>query len=147
LRTLHLPSNPGVHPILQTAISTQRALDVDEFLGHLLKLGYLDRQQIGGEAGKKGKKGGVGVKRLRSQAEDQEAGITYEWRWGPRSFCEVGEQNIAQFVAEFMVQSDGDQDEGGAAGARARNRRQEQMQKMYAGVEKAAGGKLTELKE
>ncbi|KAF9552820.1 MAGE-domain-containing protein [Agrocybe pediades] len=143
LKTLHLPSTGG-KPVLNTATATERAQDLNEFLGNLLKLGYLDRQQIGGDA-KKGKKTGTGVKRVRNQADEQEAGITYEWRWGPRSFCEVGEENIAQFIAEFMVQNDNDEQEEGAGGARDRNRQQERLKKMYTGVEKAAGGKLAEL--
>ncbi|KDR73080.1 hypothetical protein GALMADRAFT_158688 [Galerina marginata CBS 339.88] len=146
LKTLHLPSNPAIHPIRHSASSTTRALNLDTYLSNLLKQGYLDRQQVGGDVGKKGKKAGAGVKRLRTQAEDQEEGRIYEWRWGPRSFCEIGEEFSAKFVAEFMVGNEGEGEEEGAGAGRARARQQELMKKMYAGIEKAAGGKLTELK-
>lgn len=107
----------------------------------MLRQGYLDRQQVGGDAsGKKGRKTG-GVKRLRTQAEDMDEGRTYEWRWGPRAFCEVGEELVANFVAEFMVGSHDGEDEG-----MNHERHQELVAKMYAGLEKAAGGKLAELK-
>ena len=94
--------------------------------------------------GKKAKKGG-GVKRLRTQAEDMDEGRTYEWRWGTRAFCEVGEEGVAKFVAEFMVASDGDGDEEGVGSAAARKKQQALADKMYAGIQKAAGGKLYEL--
>ncbi|KAF8876784.1 MAGE family-domain-containing protein [Gymnopilus junonius] len=146
LKTLHLPSNPAVHPVRHSSSSTLRALSLDTFLSNLLKQGYLDRQQVGGDTGKKGKKSGGGAKRLRTQAEDQEAGKIFEWRWGSRAFSEVGEQNIANFVAEFMVVTDGEGEEDGAAATRSRARQQELMKKMYTGIEKAAGGGLTDLK-
>ncbi|KAF8183694.1 MAGE family-domain-containing protein [Pholiota molesta] len=136
LQTLHLPSNPNVLPVQHSASATTRSLNLDSYLSNLIRQGYLDRYQVGGEAaGKKGKKGG-GMKRLRTQAEDLDEGRTYEWRWGARAFCEVGEEFVAKFVAEFMVGNvDGD---GG--------RQEELVKKMYAGVEKAAGGKLAELR-
>jgi len=120
-------------------------MNLDAYLSKLLQQNYIDRQQVGGDAaGKKAKKGG-GVKRLRTQAEDLEEGRTYEWRWGTRAFCEVGEEDIAKFVAEFMVVSDGDGDEEGAGSAATRKKQQALAEKMYAGVQKAAGGKLNEL--
>ena len=59
LKTLHLPSNPNIHPVHHTTSATTRALTLDSYLGNLLRQGYLDRQQVGGDAsGKKGRKGG-----------------------------------------------------------------------------------------
>jgi phage terminase small subunit len=46
------------------------------------------------------KKGGV--KRGRNANDEDNA--QYEWRWGPRAHAEVGEQGIARFMAEFMVE-------------------------------------------
>ncbi|KAF8151613.1 MAGE family-domain-containing protein [Crassisporium funariophilum] len=149
LKTLHLSSNPNLRPVRYTASSTTRAQNIDAYLSHLLKSSYLDRQQIGGDAAaRKGKKAGAGSKRLRTQAEDLDEGRTYEWRWGARAFCEVGEEYVAKFVAEFMVGSEADpEEEAGGPGRAEREREQEAlMQKMYKGVEKAAGGKLAELK-
>lgn len=124
-------------------------MNLDTYLSNLLKHGYLDRQQVGGDAARKGKKGGS--KRLRTQAEDLEEGIMYEWRWGPRAHCEVGEEDIGKFVAEFMVDGEvNEEEEGGrAAGGRgaavARKKQEDLLKKMYSGVEKAAGGKLAEV--
>lgn len=151
LKTLHLPSNPAVQPVRFNASSTVRAINIDIYLSNLLKHGYLDRQQVGGDAARKGKKGG-GSKRLRTQAEDLEEGIMYEWRWGPRAHCEVGEENIGKFVAEFMVDGEVNEEEeggrvAGRGGTATATRKQETiLKKMYSGVEKAAGGKLAELK-
>ncbi|KAF9530740.1 MAGE family-domain-containing protein [Crepidotus variabilis] len=144
LKTLRLPSLPNALPIKLNTTSTVRSMNLDTFLSHILRQGYLDRQQVGGDAALKGKKG-AGTKRLRTQAEDIEEGRSYEWRWGPRAHCEVGEENIAKFIAEFMVESD-DIDEGAAGAAAARRKREDTLKKMYAGIEKASGGKLAELK-
>jgi hypothetical protein len=62
-----------------------------------------------------------------TQAEDAE-GRTWEWRWGPGAACEVGEEGITKFVAEFMV-GNADAEEGNAAGGDRR---------------RAGGGKLAE---
>ncbi|KAF8814581.1 MAGE-domain-containing protein [Phlegmacium glaucopus] len=146
LKALHLPSNPNVRPIRYTASSTTRSQNIDGYLSQLLKQGYLDRQQVGGDTGAKtGKKPGGGSKRLRTQAEDLE-GRTYEWRWGVRAFSEVGEENIGKFIAEFMVSTDVNQEEEGRGAAAARTKEEALVKKMYTGVEKAAGGKLMELK-
>ena len=147
LKTLHLTSNPALQPVKLTATSTVRSMNLDGYLTNVLKQGYLDRQQVGGDPAKKGKKSGAGAKRLRTQAEDLEEGRTYEWRWGPRAHVEVGEENVGRFIAEFMIESDADADDEGAGGAAAARKRQEDiMKKMYGGIEKAAGGTLAELK-
>jgi melanoma-associated antigen len=146
LKSLHLPSNPNIRPIRYTASSTTRSHNIDGYLSHLLKQGYLDRQQVGGDAAaKKGKKAGAGSKRLRTQAEDIEEGRIYEWRWGVRAFSEVGEEYIGKFIAEFMVSTEMNQEgEGKGAGA-ASARAEALLEKMYVGVQKAAGGNLMEL--
>ena len=148
LKSLHLPSNPSLRPIRYTASSTTRCQNIDGYLSHLLKQGYLDRRQVGDLNAKKGGKSGPGSKRLRTQAEDREEGRTYEWRWGGRAFSEVGEEYIGKFIAEFMVSSEVDQEEEGrgAAAAAARAKEKALVEKMYVGVEKAAGGKLMGLK-
>ena len=147
LKSLHLPSNPSLRPIRYTASSTTRSQNIDGYLSHLLKQGYLDRQQVGDVGAKKGGKPG-GSKRLRTQVEDREDGRTYEWRWGARAFSEVGEEYIGRFIAEFMVSTEIDQEEeerGAGAGA-ARAKEKALVEKMYVGVERAAGGKLNALK-
>ena len=149
LKSLHLPSNPSLRPIRYTASSTTRSQNIDGYLSHLLKQGYLDRQQVGGDVGaKKGGKSGAGSKRLRTQAEDREDGRTYDWQWGVRAFSEVGEENIGKFIAEFMVSTEINQEEEGRGAAAAATRAKEEalIEKMYVGVERAAGGKLTGLR-
>lgn len=147
LKSLRLTSNPAIHVVKFNASSTVRAINLDGYLSNLLKQGYLDRQQVGADANRKGKRGGVGSKRLRTQAEDLEEGRVYEWRWGPRAHCEVGEQNIGRFVAEFMIESTEHEEEAEGGGRRAApKKRQELLKKMYTGFEKAAGGNLADLK-
>lgn len=155
LKRLRLASTAGRSPVHFTTSSTHRSMSLDAYLTHLQQKGFLDRQQVGDNAAKKK---GAGKRIRATQAEDAEEGRTWEWRWGPRAACEVGEEGIAKFVAEFMVgNADADEDEdaeegnaaGGArrrraGGAAAANGREEKLQRMLAGVEKAAGGKLAE---
>ncbi|TFK38514.1 MAGE family-domain-containing protein [Crucibulum laeve] len=149
LKRLRLPSIPSSHPIHHTAISTTRSLSTDAFLSNLLKQGFLDRQQVG-DAGKSTNKGKG--KRVRTQAEDADEGRMYEWRWGPRAHCEVGEEGIGKFVAEFMVNGgldtgDGEEgDEGGEGSREERKKQEELLARMTKGVERAAGGKLAEVR-
>jgi hypothetical protein len=131
------------------AQSTHKSMSVEQYLSMLIRQGYLDQQQAG-EAAKKGK-----GKRGRANVDD-DSGVTYEWRWGPRAQSEVGEKGIAQFVAEFMVGDAGDDDEDeeeDEAGRRGRGRggarkesAQDMLEKMLKGVERAAGGQLADLK-
>jgi hypothetical protein len=148
LKRLHLPSTGNVAFSTQ---STHRLVPVDQYLGTLIRQGYLDRQQVG-DVAKKGKS--KGAKRGRATQADEEAGTTYEWRWGTRAQSEVGEKGIAQFVAEFMVgdagEDDDDDEEDDAAAGRGAKRRQNdadaKLAKMLKGIERAAGGQLAELK-
>ena len=73
--------------------------------------------------------------------DDDGAKEMYEWRWGTRALCEVGEEGIARFIAEFMVEDlNGDEDAPNTQKTKAR------YDKMYEGIEKAAGAKLTDVK-
>jgi melanoma-associated antigen len=132
------------------ARSTHKTMTVEQYLGMLMRQGYLDQQQTG-EAAKKGK-----GKRGRVAANDDDSGATYEWRWGPRAQSEVGEKGIAQFVAEFMVGDAGDDEDeeeeeeagrrGRARGGARKESAQDKLEKMLKGVERAAGGQLADLK-
>lgn len=169
LKTLRLPSAPGLKPVQYKSTSTTRETNLDDYLTVLLRQGYLHRQVVGEDVGKKGKGAGAGVKRVRTQAEDTQAGQMYEWKWGVRAFAEVGEELVARFVAEFMVSDYGvevdddeeeeeeaprrgkrgtDKGKGKAkakAAASAREKKQEVFKLMMTGVEKAAGGNLVDL--
>ncbi|KIJ99265.1 hypothetical protein K443DRAFT_680105 [Laccaria amethystina LaAM-08-1] len=157
LKRLRLLSTVGRSPVHFTTSSTHRSMSLDAHLTHLQQKGFLYRQQVGDHAAKKK---GAGKRIRATQAEDAEEGRTWEWRWGRRAACEVGEEGIAKFVAEFMVgNADADEDEdaeegnasggarrrraGGAATANA-NGREDKLKRMLAGVEKAGGGKLAE---
>ncbi|GLB42868.1 putative MAGE-domain-containing protein [Lyophyllum shimeji] len=137
LKRLGLP--PSGH-VTFTSHSTHKTQSVDTYLATLIRQGYLDRVQVGDS-----KKSGKGAKRGRMTQADEENGATYEWRWGSRAHSEVGEQAVAKFVAEFMVgdAGDDDEDEGGRGrreGAAAK------LERMTKGIERAAGGQLTDIK-
>lgn len=129
---------PGAH-IPLTAKSTH-SLNLDAFLMQLSRQGYLDRQKIGA------KKSGGG-KRGRGSAATQDDGANlWEWKWGPRAHAEVGEVNIATFLAEFMVQKPGeaedDEDEGDDGAADM----QKKFDAVYNAIGRAAGDALTEIR-
>jgi hypothetical protein len=101
---------PAVGTIGFSAASTHRTLSLDAYLTLLIRQGFLDRQQVGGDGADANKKGGAKGKRTPVQAQDDDAGgqQTYEWRWGARAQSEVREKAVAGFVAEFkfMVQDE-----------------------------------------
>ncbi|KAJ7113007.1 MAGE family-domain-containing protein [Mycena epipterygia] len=140
---------PATGTIAFSAASTHRSLTLDAYLTILIRQGFLDRQQVG-EA-KKGK--GAGKRGRVAQGED-DAGQTYEWRWGTRAQSEVGEKAIAAFVADFMVAGDqadepDEEEEAGVGRARANKRRADaasKLEKMTKGIERAAGGQLADIK-
>ncbi|KAF5375853.1 hypothetical protein D9615_008195 [Tricholomella constricta] len=136
LQQLGLP--PAGH-VNFSAQSTHKTQSVETYLSTLIRHGYIDRTQVGDT--KKGK----GAKRARMTQADEENGATYEWKWGSRAQSEVGEKAIAKFIAEFMVgdAGDDDEDEGG------RDRREgagSKLERMARGIERAAGGQLTDVK-
>lgn len=136
------------------AQSAHRAMAIDTFLGHLIRQGYVDRVRLGNNKA-------AGEKRVRTFAATQiaaEDSHAYEWRWGNRAYSEIGEQAIASFVAEFMVESLGqgeiDEDDEEQAGGERRQRRgrgrenqaEKRLQTMHKAVERAAGGNLSDIK-
>ncbi|KAJ3531628.1 hypothetical protein NMY22_g8077 [Coprinellus aureogranulatus] len=132
-KKLHLP--PVGSPVHFSSTSTMRSLTVENYLSLLQRQGYLDCRSIG-DAGKPG----AGSKRVRAtqapRNDDENNGQMYEWRWGPRAMCEIGEQRIAEFIGEFMVEGEP------VANERAKEAK---VKKMVEGVEKAAGSKLVEV--
>ncbi|KAL0572212.1 hypothetical protein V5O48_009747 [Marasmius crinis-equi] len=145
LKRLHLTNNSEVR---LSALSVQRTMPFDRFLDLLMRQGYLDQRAIG--EGKK--KGGPG-KRARTTGADDDSGLQYEWRWGPRAHSEIGERGLAEYMAELMVaeeQEDEDAEEGQGSSRGAQRKRREtvmsSLEKMKDGIEKAAGGNLSDLK-
>ncbi|KAE9397916.1 hypothetical protein BT96DRAFT_822681 [Gymnopus androsaceus JB14] len=153
LRQLHLPAAAEV-PLGRSAHNLpgsggSNSMNIDAYLQHLIRQGYLDRIVVG-EGGKpktSGKRGRTST--AGGDADDGEAS-KYEWRWGARSQSEIGEKAMAEFMAEFMVGSKGNDDQGegrraGGSGRGAQNTGAV-MKKMMDGIEKAAGGNLADLK-
>ncbi|VDB83147.1 unnamed protein product [Peniophora sp. CBMAI 1063] len=132
------------------ATAPHRTTPVDSFLSDLVRRQYLDRSRVGGAPGKRGRGAA-------SQAQNDNEGDAYEWRWGPRAFAEVGELGIARFVAELMAErraapgvESSDDDEGDTRARRARKKQREddsekKLQAMMRGIERAAGGELTDV--
>jgi hypothetical protein len=124
-------------------------MKVDEYLSLLLRQGYLDRQIVGevSGAGRKRARGKVGGDAHNDMGGP--AGDMYEWRWGARAFCEVGETDIARFIAEFMVNNRTGEEPGDEEEEEEGNeaRRKTKVEKMYTGVQKAAGGGLAEIRD
>ncbi|KAH7886758.1 MAGE-domain-containing protein [Phlebopus sp. FC_14] len=151
LKRLHLPSNASV---TMNARSTHRSMPIDTYLSQLIRQGYLDRARLGDSKVAVGKRG-RGVLATQVNADDNQA---YEWRWGNRSYYEIGEQEVATFVAEFMVDRamrdavDEDDEEYGAP-TRGRGRgkgKQDDAEKklttVLKAIERAAGGNLAGIK-
>jgi hypothetical protein len=115
-----------------------------------VRQGYLDRQIVGevGGAGRKRVRGKVGGD-ANNDGLGGGASDMYEWRWGARAFCEVGEEDIARFVAEFMVKhgAGAPKDDGDDEDEEEADRMKEKVMRMYKGVEKAAGGSLAKVRD
>ncbi|KAH6901497.1 MAGE family-domain-containing protein [Coprinopsis sp. MPI-PUGE-AT-0042] len=140
LKNLHLPNTATGAPVTFTTASPIHGLSTEAFLNQLIKQNYLERRATG-DTGRTG--GGKRGRATQTQRRDDDDGARemYEWRWGTRAMCEVGEEAIARFVTEFMVEgSDGDEE------AQNTQKKKDQYKKMYSGIEKAAGGKLSDVK-
>jgi hypothetical protein len=155
------------HVIFSTHTTTP-SVPIEQYLATLIRQGYLDRFQVGGADGGAGgaaKKGGTGAKRgrvsLGGGGDDGEGGgPTYEWRWGVRAMTEVGEKAVAKWIAEFMAGGTGAEDEeeddedqqvngrkrGGRGGRERKEGMEQRLEKMFKGVERAAGGSLLDIK-
>lgn len=118
-----------------SGLSTHDKVPIDTFLAGLSRQGYIERTEVGETKKAKGKRGRP------TQAADDE-GAQYEWRWAPRAQSEVGEQKIARFVGEFMAGEDEEEDESEAAQAELQAR----LERIVKGIERAAGGTLSDVK-
>lgn len=99
---------------------------LNSFLSQLIKQGYLEKTKLANPiaAQSKGKASGStqatqGTQRVRAtqrsqatqggDAEETQGAVAgsgnadEEWRWGPRSFAEFGEQGIAEFMKDFYT--------------------------------------------
>ncbi|KAJ7842274.1 hypothetical protein B0H14DRAFT_3086699 [Mycena olivaceomarginata] len=133
---------PAVGTIGFSAASTHRTLSLDAYLTLLIRQGFLDRQQVGGDGAGANNKGGAKGKRTPMQAQDDDAG-------GQQTHDEVGEKALAGFVSEFMVQDEGmgdaeeEEDARGSGAGRARTNKKKadavnKLERMAKGIERAA---------
>lgn len=121
-----------------------------------MKQGYVDCIKLGETKATGGKRGRAPAATQANLDENQ----ALEWHWGHRSYSEIGEQAIATFVAEFMVErnrdddaEDDDQEDGGATQGRRQGRANaadgggdKKLKNVYGAIERAAGGNLSDVK-
>jgi hypothetical protein len=136
------------------AQSTHRGIPIDTFLSQLMRQGYIDRVRLGDNKAAGGKRG-RGAAATQVNADDNQA---YEWRWGTRAHSEIGEQAIASFVAEFMIdrtrqneaEEDEEENDGPARGRGRGKKKQDGVEKrlatMLKAIERASGGNLADIK-
>jgi len=135
------------------AQSTHKSLPIDTYLSQLIKQGYIDRIKLGETKATGGKRGRAPAA-TQANPDDNQA---FEWHWGHRSYSEIGEQAIATFVAEFMVErnrdddaEEDDQEDGRTAQSRGKGRAKAAdgggNKKVYEAIERAAGGNLSNIK-
>ena len=134
-------------------------MHIDIFLQHLVRQGYLDRVRLG-DVKATGKRRGR-ISATQGSGNVEETPQAYEWRWGNRAHSEVGEQAVARFVGEFMVERkrmvDVEEEEAegarGSGGGRRRGKQKQkegglekQLETTVKAIERAAGGSLTDVK-
>lgn len=153
-------SQSGTIP--SNAQSTHRSMPIDTFLQHVVRQGYLDRVRPGDTKSTTGKRRGrVSATQVNGNTDDNPQ--AYEWRWGSRAHSEVGEQAVAMFVGEFMVErtrlvdveeeeEEGAGSRGGGGGRRRGKQKQKEegiekrLETMVKAIERAAGGNLSDVK-
>ncbi|KAG1782191.1 MAGE-domain-containing protein [Suillus placidus] len=152
LKRLGLTSNESIS---MNAQSTHKSLPIDTYLGQLMKQGYIDRVKLGDTKAAGGKRGRAPAATQANPDEIQ----AFEWHWGHRSYSEIGEQAIATFVAEFMVERNRDDDaedddeDGTTTRGRGKGRARgengggdKKLKNVYGAIERAAGGNLSDVK-
>lgn len=147
-------SSTGSVPM--NAQSTHKSLPIDTYLGQLIRQGYIDRIKVGETKAPGGKRARAPAATQANADENQ----AFEWHWGHRSYSEIGEQAVATFVAEFMVErnrdddaEEDDQEDGTAAQGRGNGRAKaadgggdKKLKNVYGAIERAAGGSLSDIK-
>ncbi|KAI0686462.1 MAGE family-domain-containing protein [Cytidiella melzeri] len=143
LKRLRIPLSADV-PLnsRSTAQST-----IDAYLAQCARQGYLERHRVGQAKVGADKKRGRAPAGTQRGAGGEDEGDTWEWKWGPRAMAEIGEADMARFVAEFMVDSSmmGEEDDDGEARAVNEARRKKKLETMMKGVERASGGDLVDV--
>ncbi|KAH8827382.1 MAGE-domain-containing protein [Flagelloscypha sp. PMI_526] len=139
LKRLNIPQFSEHSVQLNYSTIVTPTLSTPKFLESLIKGGWIERHVLGGA---KTKKGAPGAKRTLPTGEDAVNGNErYEWRWGPRAHSEIGEKESAQWIANFMVTSQ----MTGELTEQQQKAAGEKVKKVYAGIEKVAGGGLRDV--
>ncbi|KAG9010638.1 hypothetical protein FRB90_007760 [Tulasnella sp. 427] len=96
LKSFHLYFNSKLP---SPTYSSQDEKTLFEHFSDMIKQNYLDRVRVqvpGGTTVQGGAR-----RKSRKAADEDEEGL-FEWRWGSRAHAEIGEQNVAEFICEFM---------------------------------------------
>ena len=131
-------------------------MPIDTFLQHLVRQGYLDRVRLGDTKSATGKRRGR-VSATQGNGDTEGNPQAYEWRWGNRAHGEVGEQAVASFIGEFMVERtrpadvEEEEEEGGRRRGKQKQKQKEggmekQLETVVKAIERAAGGNLTDVR-
>ena len=75
-----------------------KEISLEDYLSQLVKQNYLDRvrSELPGATASQNKG------RRKSRLDDNGEEGVFEWKWGTRAHAEMGEESIAQFMADFM---------------------------------------------
>ncbi|KAG1745033.1 MAGE-domain-containing protein [Suillus paluster] len=128
-----------LHTILSLILVSGRSmtdLDLHTYLNQLVKQGYLDRINPG-ETKAPGKRSRAPAATQANPDETQ----AFEWHWGHRSYSEIGEQAVATFIAEFMVERNRDDDI-----EEDDQEDDKKLKNVFGVIERAAGGNLSDIK-
>ncbi|KIO22925.1 hypothetical protein M407DRAFT_114394 [Tulasnella calospora MUT 4182] len=98
LKSFHLYFNTKLP---SPAFSSRDEQTLFDHLSDMIKQNYLDRVRVPMPGG--APTGGA-RRKSRKAADEEEEGL-YEWRWGSRAHAEIGEQNVAEFICDFMRKS------------------------------------------
>ncbi len=135
-----------------SAHGAHKKWQLDTYLTELITKGYLLKAKVdlGGNAQAKSTQG----KRGRQSKDDDEDAV-YEWKWGTRAHAEVGEEAVAQFIGEFMVERTlkDQEEEEETDNTRGRNKKAQNvdeekdkmLQSIMKGITRSAGGSLNSL--
>lgn len=141
-------------PLKTSAHGAHKKWQLDTYLAELVAKGYLLRSKV--DLGGNPPKSTQGKRGRQSKATDEEDAV-YEWKWGPRAHAEVGEEAVAQFIGEFMVEralKDKEvEEEAEAENGRGRKNKtqnieedkEKMLETMMKGITRAAGGNLNSL--
>ena len=98
-------------------------MQIDTFLQQLVRQGYLDRVHPGDKSTTGKRRGRISATQGNANTNDNPQ--AHKWRWGNRAYSEIGEQAVALFVDEFMVEQTrmadmAEEEEEGAGGSGVR---------------------------